>query len=624
MEEESQLERLEKELYKPKPQFGERQREFELRQKGDKNVPRFWSPFFLPPHDGGSRRINWRVLLLWSGIIIAFSFLVVYAIFVYLPTSFRTGDLQFTLYGQRNVRAGDTVTYTALLKNTSRLPVEDLVLTFEFPEGSASLDGQNKVQVKIPFLAAGGEASQDFKGHIIGQEGDVKVSKSRLSFKPQGTSSVLESEASFSSTVVEFPIRLDVALPQQVNPAEPVELTINYFSEAAAAWSDVAVEVEYPQGFTAFSTDPAPLYDNHWTIGRILPKAGGTIKIKGVVAEGKSPDLRFRVRIGVWKNDSKDWQVWTESVASSVLVMAPVEVTCAISGSSVPEQVVNPGDTLDVEVRFRNNTQERLQNVHIDAKLSGRGFDESNLLITDGSFDGGTHTVQWTPATNGALGELQTDGGGKVNFRMNVLDLPPRSSQDQNLSFAIDAKLTANRQNADEVHATSHTEIRLNSRLIFQSQAFWKGGVFAPRGPLPPQAGKQTFFTISWQLANLSNDVDGVVVRSLLPPNVKWEGLTDPDGAKISYNASTSEVRWEVGRIKTGAGFIRPALGVSFAVSSTPAATDVGKPIRLYAGPQVSGQDTFTKKTLGAAEDGKDSGSLSDAGFSFEKGVVKP
>ena len=200
-----------------------------------------------------------------------------------------------------------------------------------------------------------------------------------------------------------------------------------------------------------------------------------------------------------------------------------------------------------------------------------------------------------------------------------------KTTQDQNLSFTIVSELTGEKtRSVGEARVKSQVEVKINSQLTLQNRAFWQGGGFPGQGPLPPEVGKRTFFTISWQLANFANDVDGVTVVTKLPPNIRWEGVISPAAAKVSFVPETSEIKWDVGRVRASAGFLRPAQSVAFRISVIPSASDVAKIIQLTTEAKARGTDTFTQKTLESQTDSRDTGTLSDVGFLFERGVVRP
>src|SRR3989344_2923710 len=579
----SPLERLEKEIYRNKPQVGSREREAHLRPHEDGKPPLYWSPE-PRQHQPERKKLSWRVAFLWFAIGVSLLILGVYAVFIYAPTSFRTEDLQMSISGPRNISSGDLINYIVSLKNTSRIPVEDLVLTFEYPKGSIGPDGQERTQVRIPILTAGGENIQQFEVRVVGQENEIKVSQAKLSFKPQGTTSKLEAQVSFSNTVVDFPIRVDTSIPQQINPDEPLEVVVNYVSEAKTAWSDVALEIEYPQGFSVFSTDPTPEEGSRWKIGQLLPGSGSAIKIRGVISQQNLPDLRFRIRVGVFNKDKGGWEVWTESVASSVLVSPPVEFRILVDGKYVPEQIVDPGSRVAIDLQFKNNLKEPIKNMRLKARLDGRGYRDDGIEVSGGSYNCTSRTLEWNSATSRDLELVPVDSERRVNAFISLQDPPVmRTTLDSNFSFTVTAELEGDRtQGGEGLKANAKITFKVNSRLNLLSRAYWKGGGFAPRGPFPLQAGKTTYFTLSWQLANYANDIDDVVVSSHLPPNVKWTGLVSPDGAKVKYFQETGEVRWEVGRLKAGAGSIRPAQSIAFQVSTTPSANDIGGVLTIF------------------------------------------
>jgi len=94
----------------------------------------------------------------------------------------------------------------------------------------------------------------------------------------------------------------------------------------------------------------------------------------------------------------------------------------------------------------------------------------------------------------------------------------------------------------------------------------------------------------------MSNDVDGVVVRSSLPPYMTFKNIINPENADITFEESSGFVTWRVGKVLAGTGFIRPAMQAAFQVGFIPLAVQAGSEPVLLRESTASGRDTFTGK----------------------------
>jgi len=115
-------------------------------------------------------------------------------------------------------------------------------------------------------------------------------------------------------------------------------------------------------------------------------------------------------------------------------------------------------------------------------------------------------------------------------------------------------------------------------------------GPFQNIGPIPPQADKETTYTISLSVRNSSNNVSNAVAKTTLPIYVKWLGKIDPEGEDISFNDSTGEVTWNVGRVLSGG-----TRDAAFQISFVPSVSHINRSPLLTGDITISAMDDFTK-----------------------------
>ncbi len=128
------------------------------------------------------------------------------------------------------------------------------------------------------------------------------------------------------------------------------------------------------------------------------------------------------------------------------------------------------------------------------------------------------------------------------------------------------------------------TDIRVSAKGLFFS------GPFQNIGPIPPQADKETTYTISLNARNSSNNVSNAVVKTTLPIYIKWLSKIDPEGEDITFSDSTGEVTWNVGRVPSGG-----SRDASFQISFIPSVSHINRSPLLTGDITISAMDDFTK-----------------------------
>jgi hypothetical protein len=150
----------------------------------------------------------------------------------------------------------------------------------------------------------------------------------------------------------------------------------------------------------------------------------------------------------------------------------------------------------------------------------------------------------------------------------------------------------------EEIISTVSKKIRISSDLALNGRSLYSTGPLKNQGPIPPQAERNTTYTIAWTLTNTLNNVSNAYVRALLPGYVTWVGNTSPSGESVKYDPLTNEVAWDVGEIASLTGFSSAPREVYFQVSLVPSLSQRGSAPTLLGPASVSGKDRYTGAVL--------------------------
>jgi len=137
---------------------------------------------------------------------------------------------------------------------------------------------------------------------------------------------------------------------------------------------------------------------------------------------------------------------------------------------------------------------------------------------------------------------------------------------------------------------------KINSDLSLNEQIRYFNDDNQPvgSGPLPPKVGETTGFKVYWVVKNNLHELTDTRVIFPLPSNVNWDEKNVTNVGTISYDDTTRQVTWEIGRLPVSVY----QADAEFGISITPTADDLNKILVLSSGSTITATDTETKNTI--------------------------
>lgn len=600
------LEELQKRLYKEKSKFEDRPEApaaYEPGRTSQKVGSESWQE---EPSRPPSR---WNFLFskktrLWAMFSLVFFILLAAALFWWGLFSFDRGKLEFEIYAPDKIVSGETVNYVVQYKNKNKVDLEEVKLTFYFPEGAVlddEKDQENLYQEEnLGVLKAGEGGQKEFKVQLTGLKGETKEAKARISFKSSNISSGYEKETSVKTEIVAVPLTLNLSLPDQVVSGQETTLSLQYLNDSNISFRDLKLMMKYPNGFIFNEAIPEPVEEKIiWRFNEMAPQENGEIKISGVLSGDGGEVKSFEAILGLEKNG--DFVELVRALRSSQIAQAPLSVSQKVNSSSV--YTANWGDKLRYEIFYKNTSGQDIRGVTVSTKIESAALDLKTLSIPEGSFNSNTGTVVWTAEGIKDLEYLVAGQEGTLVFDVNVLAKPKINSyQDKNFVIKTTAKIDSPNiplsLRGTQIGSENILETKVNSLLQLGVAGYFNDDRFSNSGPTPPRVGQKTYYSVYWSITNASNKTVNSVVSAFLPNNVEWTGNVYPAGEKISFDSSTRKVIWEIGEIDSGVGYVLPAKQVIFQVALTPSIVQVQKPAALLQKSTISARDLFTLQDL--------------------------
>ncbi len=487
--------------------------------------------------------------------------------------------LKLEILGPSEVSASEEVTYTVEYKNNGDLRLENARLIFEFPENTLLADGTSRrVEIgpeELGDIYPGERKSFQFKGRLLGKQGDVKTAKAWLSYYPKNLNAKYESETSLNTVVSDVPLTFEFDLSSKVESGRDFQYSLNYFSSLDYPLTDLSIRMEYPDGFEFIESDPSSIDKTEWNVPLLNKAEGGRIEVRGRLS-GELRDYKiFKAVLGVWQDNQF---VPIKEISRGTEITKPqLSVFQRINGKT--DYIASPGEILHYEIFFRNISDNPFNDLFLVVSLDGEGYDYDTIKVNSGKFQQGDHTIVWDWRQVSKLRYLDRGQEGKVEFWVDL-------KEDWNHDAVLRTSVLIS-------EVKEEFETKVNSNLAINQRVEYNDDIFDNSGPNPPEVGNRTTYTVLWNINNSLNDIDNVRVKVLLPSSISLTGKIFPESesSKFAYDSGSREIVWLVGNIKREEN---PT--IAFQVAVTPNQNQKGDRLTIIEQARATGEDRWTEE----------------------------
>ena len=580
--------------------------------------------------------------LLWGGA----AFLVVLLLFV---SGFAIWDLLFSfdkekvLMRVRNIEqitSGDEVLYKVEIGNTNRIRLEDAELVFTYPEGSFSFGGgdgllpvstnSSEARILLGDIDPGEQLAQEFSARMIGAERDTRFATAKLTFTPSSINRRLSRQEKSPVTIANVPIVITIDAPNESLSNKEVFYTINYVNTSNIAFEDLQLRIAYPREFEFIASRPLGAESNTvWKIDQLGQGEEGTIEINGILKGVPDENKVLEAFIETINPVNEERITFTSSREATQLVSSPLSLE--LIANDRENYNASLDQTIFYTLKFRNEFNVPLQEVFLKAQLVGSMFDVNSVRGT-GSFNVTTNEMTWTALEVPELLSLDPQEEGEVEFTVDLKDrFPINSFNDKNffvkVTGEIGTRVVPRFLGVDQVGQTATLVTKINTTSQLRAPGFYNDPTsgMSNSGPIPPEVGKDTTYTMHWQILNSSNDLNDVQVKAKLPTGVVWTGRSNITSGigELSYNESTKEVLWDIGTVRATTGIALPVLEAVFQVKFSPSPSMAGRTAELLLESQLNGIDEYTGEAVSAFAPVVMSSLPDDTSIGQRQGAVK-
>jgi hypothetical protein len=487
-------------------------------------------------------------------------------------------------------------------KNSSALDLADLIM--EYPKGTyadLSTDTQTS-RISLGTIPAGAVRNENIKVVLFGEQGSVRPIKITLEYRVAGSNAIFVKEKDYQVSISSTPINLSVDAPTEISPNQNITLNVKTTLNATKIAPKILVRLDYPVGFQFISSLPVPSFGNNiWNLGDLAPGVEHDISITGKMIDAFDGEQKtFNISTGSQSDTDKSIiGVVFNSIKNTILIKKPfIDANIFVNGVSSKEYATGSQNPISVEIRYVNNLNTKIDNLQIQAKISGNALNRNTVKVQQGFYDSSTDTITWDKNYQSQLREINPGDSGSVQFSVSPFSLFSASGgvlADPSINIGVDISgLQANAGFASNNLTNSTSAIvRIISDVGFSNKALYYSGLIADTGPIPPKVGKTTTYTIVWTLSNTANSISNVQINSTLPSWINFVGPIVPANENLTYNSSTKGIVWNADRIPRGAGITGVARSVSFQVSFNPSLSQVGLIPTIINDAVLTGHDDF-------------------------------
>jgi len=620
------LEELEKKIYRPGEEFGERPRSPEIFSPGQREKKIRQGKWLRT--EKSKLTPKQKQYLRRSGIFLIIGFLIAAGFMIWRSfISFDKSKVKLEISGPERIESGDEAVYAVKYGNKSKITLKDIKLVFYFPEDSLLIETANEDLIQsseLSDLGAGQESWIELKARIIGQKDSQKKVQARLSFRPANLGSRFENQAEFLTKIISVPLILDFDLPNRLVSGQSFDFSLEYLNQGEVAFKNLELKLEYPAGFNFKSAEPEPLERNNlWPVSDLMAGGANKIFIHGAIEGRENERKSFKAQLGVLRNDQ--FILYTETVEAVQISVSPLFVSQTVNGKT--DYVAKAGEVLNYQIDYKNTTDVGIKDVVITSQLDGSALDLASLELEKGSFDGLNRVITWNAGNLPALEFLGPRQEGKVEFRVKIKDsLPIKNYSDKNFSITNTVKINSSQIPLSlasiQVSGQSQLTTKIASQLTLEAKGYFRDDLIPNSGPIPPRVGQATTYTIKWQVSNTSNDLKNVKVAAYLPPHIQWLGKVKPSEEDLKYNSGTGQLIWSIGDLAAATGLLLPVKQIAFQVAITPSLTHAGGLVELIGQSIATGKDSFTGLELTSADEPIDTDLPDDLTVNQQDGIV--
>jgi len=525
-------------------------------------------------------------------------------------------NIAVSVNGPFTVGGGETVNLQVGVTNANAVPISAATLIINFPEGTRDPDDNSVLfveRISLDTIRAGETVNVPVAAVVFGEENSTPQIDVSIEYRVAGSNATFFREADpYEFKISSAPVVLEAVSDLQVSSGQETDITLNVSSNSQAPVQDIIVSADYPAAFDYTLAEPTPVRgQNTWRIDSLEPGETSAITIRGVFVGNETDELAMHFSVGApTAQDPTQIASVFNTVSTQVTIEQPfLDIELELNGQTDEIAVVEPGRGVSGQVRVTNTLADIIYDTEVALVLGGNALADDAVSQTDGFYDSLTNTITWTPASNAQLMELEPGVSVILSFSL-VPDETVAQTPVVTLAAEVESRRVRESRVPERLAGSVAGTIQVASMPTLLSEAR------RTSGPVPPELDTVTTYSISLLAETASNNLNNVVVTTVLPQYVTFaEGVSG--AGNVNYNENTRTVTWQVGEVAVG----QPAVG-SFDVTFRPTVSLIDRIPPLIGEQRLRAEDAFTGSVVRATQQEVTTEMSTELGFAPNNGRV--
>lgn len=502
--------------------------------------------------------------------------------------------------------SGQQFQYAVNLKNDSTVDWQNVKLSLDLPDG---FTGDEQTQFQFEELASGEAQQVTVSGRVLGELNTTVTLQAIMEITPENfPGSSFEKTATSTSTITAVPIDLAVLSTQQAASGQNVLVNIKVTNTSDIAAEKLKVELAPATGILLATDDPefSPGYsvlDKSWTLENLEPRESQ--ELQAVIVPQGSPGDNKALTVSVSLVQGQDTYLQRQAQTNITIAKSELSLTQEYLGTT-STAVARTGQQIEGKITYQNTGSKDLSDVVITAELIGDALDASSLDLPTGSYNPATSTIIWTAASVPELKVLSAGESGELTYKFAINDLSDFPDEEDDVNQALIINTTIDSPDVtiptgeDTRSVSDRFVLSIASDLLLSVDSFYDDGRLGieSTGPLPPEVGQTTSYTVRARFGSALNDVGNVRLTAILPEGVTYTGKNVVTSGELTFNDRTGEMVWQLPLLSGQTGRSKPFVELNFQVAITPGEDKRGDDILLLKSMDVAAQDLFTETEL--------------------------
>ena len=597
--------------------------------------------------------------------------------------SFDNKKVKIEINAPNEISSGEEIAFTIEYRNDTGVKLKNPKVTLFVPEKFVFVSSDKKpieeksvLSWNVDDLSAGESGKIKLFGRIAGDKNSEYEFNSKISYIPSNFNYEFQSADNLSKIKIEITsvsFDLSIKCTEEIITGGEVGCLIAYKNISAYDFSKIDIKAYFPEGFSIISTEPKIVekVENNliWSVKNVNSETSGELNIKGNLTGDKNEEKEIEAVIEIFGSEEDP----LEQISKKAIVkIQEVPIVLKQMVNALESFSVNKGEEMEYRIKFKNISDQEIKGLVINSELEGN-VDFDSLEVNNGSYDDKSNKIIWSAFNVPKLAVFKPGDEDEVSFKIKTSDyFDIKSAEDK--SFIIKNKVTISSFNFNDDEekiekeiASDEMVVKINAFLFIKTKGYFNDdGRIKNVGVIPPEVGKETTYTIHWNLNNLLGDIKNVKIASVLPDNIKWTGNYINSNGEISfgdenngtytpeneeenilqqaqddtnessgeieedqiteerfyYNPITREIVWEIPELSANTGLISPSKEIVYQVSVIPKDSDIGETIKIMNEVGAIGFDEFTNKEIITLESELTTELPDDYSIGPEEGIV--